>query len=415
MTQPDQISQPEYIEDEINLIDYFMVLLKHKRMIFFIVALAIILSVVVSLLLPKMYTATARVLPPKEPDSGLSTLLTQSGGPLGSLAGSFMQGKTTSDLYVGMLKSRTVADVLIKEFNLKELYKKKYLEDVYKHLAKRINIRVSRKDQIISVSVEDKDPKRAADMANTYLEALDRINRTVNITEGQRKRIFLETRLKEAKNDLSRAEIELKEFQEKYKLVSIEEQAKVAIEGAAKIKGEIIVAQTELEVLKQFGTGRQNEAIMLQSKIVALQNQLAKIESGNPEMNVLKEHGMVEGESNFYIPFNELPALGMQLGRLIREAKIQEKVFELVTSQYEMAQIEEAKDVNTIQVLDRAVPPDKKSSPKRSLIVILSTVVALFLSIFLAFFVEYFQRLKIEDKERYQQFVNSTKLRKSKK
>ncbi len=415
MTQPDQISQPEYIEDEINLIDYFMVLLKHKRMIFFIVALAIILSVVVSLLLPKMYTATARVLPPKEPDSGLSTLLTQSGGPLGSLAGSFMQGKTTSDLYVGMLKSRTVADVLIKEFNLKELYKKKYLEDVYKHLAKRINIRVSRKDQIISVSVEDKDPKRAADMANTYLEALDRINRTVNITEGQRKRIFLETRLKEAKNDLSRAEIELKEFQEKYKLVSIEEQAKVAIEGAAKIKGEIIVAQTELEVLKQFGTGRQNEAIMLQSKIVALQNQLAKIESGNPEMNVLKEHGMVEGESNFYIPFNELPALGMQLGRLIREAKIQEKVFELVTSQYEMAQIEEAKDVNTIQILDRAVPPDKKSSPKRSLIVILSTVVALFLSIFLAFFVEYLQRLKIEDKERYEQLVNSTKLRKPKK
>ncbi len=123
---------------------------------------------------------------------------------------------------------------------------------------------------------------------------------------------------------------------------------------------------------------------------------------------------MVEGESNFYIPFNELPALGMQLGRLIREAKIQEKVFELVTSQYEMAQIEEAKDVNTIQILDHAVPPDKKSSPKRSLIVILSTVVALFLSIFLAFFVEYFQRLKIEDKERYQQFVNSTKLRKSK-
>jgi uncharacterized protein involved in exopolysaccharide biosynthesis len=307
-----------------------------------------------------------------------------------------------------------VADVLIKEFNLKELYKKKYLEDVYKYLARCTNIRVSRKDQIISVSVEDKDPKRAADMANTYLVALDRINRTVNITEGQRKRIFLEKRRKEAKNDLSRAEIELKEFQEKYKLVSIEEQAKVAIEGAAKIKGEIIVAQTELEVLKQFGTGRQNEAVMLKSKIAALQNQLGKIESGNPGTNVLKKHGTVEGESNFYIPFNELPALGMQMGRLIREAKIQEKVFELVTSQYEMAQIEEAKDINTIQVLDRAVPPDKKSSPKRTLIIILSTVVALFLSVFLAFFVEYFQRLKIEDRERYHQLVNSTKLRKSK-
>ena len=405
---------PDYIEDEINLIDYFLVLLKHKWMIFCIVTFAIILSVVVGLLLPKMYTATARVLPPTEPDSGLSALLTQSGGPLGGLAGGFVSGKTTSDLYVGMLKSRTVADILIEEFDLKELYQKKYLEDVYKHLAKRINIRVSRKDQIISVSVEDKDPKRAADMANTYLDALDRINRTVNITEGQRKRIFLEKRLEEAEDDLSRAEIALKEFQEKYGLVSIEEQAKVAIEGAAKIKGEIIVAQTELEVLKQFGTERQNEAVMLKSKITELQNQLKKIESSNPGIPVLKEHKMMEGESNFYIPFNELPALGMQLARLMREAKIREKVFELVTSQYEMAQIEEAKDINTIQVLDRAVPPDKKSSPKRALIVILSAVVAFFLSIFLAFFVEYIQRLKIEDKERYQQLVRSTKLRKFK-
>jgi capsule polysaccharide export protein KpsE/RkpR len=237
----------------------------------------------------------------------------------------------------------------------------------------------------------------------------------VNITEGQRKRIFLEKRLKETKDDLSRAEIALKEFQEKYGLVSIEEQAKVAIEGAAKIKGEIIVAQTELEVLKQFGTERQNEAVMLKSKIAELENQLKKIESSNPGIPLLKEHKMMEGESNFYIPFNELPALGMQLARLMREAKIQEKVFELVTSQYEMAQIEEAKDVNTIQVLDQAVPPDKKSSPKRALIVILSAVVAFFLSIFLAFFVEYIQRLKIEDKERYQQLVKSTKLRKSNK
>ena len=414
MNQINQTIRPDYLEDEINLIDYFLVLLKRKKMIFCIVVAAIIISVVVSLLLPKMYTATARVLPPQESDSGLSALLSQSGGPLGGLTGSFVGGKTTSDLYVGMLKSRNVADALIKQFNLKELYGKKYLEDVYQHLSRRTNIRVSRKDQIISVSVEDQDPKRAADMANTYLDALDRINRTVNITEGQRKRMFLEERLKEAKKDLSGAEKELKEFQEKYKLVAIEEQAKVAIEGAAKIKAEIIVAQTELEVLKQFGTERQNEAVMLKSKITELQNQLTRIESGNPGKDVLKEYGMAEGESNFYIPFNELPALGMQLGRLMREAKIQEKVFELVTSQYEMAKIEEAKDINTIQILDSAVPPDKKSSPKRALIVILSTLIAFFLSVFLAFFVEYIQRLKIDDQERYQQLTHNIKFRKSK-
>lgn len=138
---------------------------------------------------------------------------------------------------MGILKSRTAADTLIKKFDLKDLYDKKYMEDVYKKLDKRTNIRVSRKDQIISISVEDRDPQRAADMANTYLEALDRINRTVNITEGHRKRVFLKKRLKQVKKDLSRAETELKEFQETYKLV--------AIERAARIKGEIIAAQTD--------------------------------------------------------------------------------------------------------------------------------------------------------------------------
>jgi uncharacterized protein involved in exopolysaccharide biosynthesis len=340
-----------------------------------------------------MYTATARILPPQESSSGLSGLLSGAGGGLARLAGGFIGGKTTSDLYVGILKSRTVADALIKEFNLKELYRAKYLADVYKMLAKRTNINVSRKDQIISVSVEDPDPQRAAQMANTYVDMLDQINRTVNITEGHRKRVFLENRLNKVMEDLAKAEVELKEFQEKYKVVAIEEQARVAIEGAARIKGEIIVAQTELEVLKEFGTERQNEAIMLKAKIAELQSQLVRIEKGNPG----------KGDSNFYLPFNELPELGMRLARLMREAKIQEKVFELLSGQYELAKIEEAKDVNTIQVLDPAVPPDKKSRPKRRLIVIITTFMGFFFAVLLAFFREYVERIKLEDKERYEQ------------
>jgi len=411
MNQTGQTEHPEYLEDEGRLTEDFLVLLKRKKMIFFIVFVAIVSSVIVSLLLPKMYTATARILPPQESSSGLSGLLSGAGGGLASLAGGLIGGKTTSDLYVGILKSRTVADALIEKFNLKELYKAEYLADVYKKLAKRANIDVSRKDQIISVSVEDRDPQRAAQMANTYVEELDKINRTVNITEGHRKRVFLENRLNKVKEDLSKAEVDLKEFQEKYKVVAIEEQAKVAIEGAARIKGEIIVAQTELEVLKEFGTERQNEAIMLKSRIAELQSQLARIEKGNPGKGVAK---LGKGDSNFYLPFNELPALGMRLARLMREAKIQENVFELLTSQHELAKIEEAKDVNTIQVLDRAVPPDKKSSPKRTLIVILSTFLAFFFAVGLAFFREYMQRLQTEDGEQYQQLAQGLKFWKTK-
>ena len=194
------------------------------------------------------------------------------------------------------------------------------MDSVYKRLAGQTDIQVSRKDQIISISVEDRDPHRAADMANAYVDALDLINRTVNITEGHRKRVFLENRLKKVQHDLSEAETDLKEFQEKYKLVAIEGQARVSIEGAARIKGEIIAAETELEVLKQCGTERQNEAIMLKSKIAELRNQLAKIERGKLGNEILKPNKISDKNPGFYLPFNELPALGMQLARLMREA-----------------------------------------------------------------------------------------------
>jgi len=405
MNEMSPTEQPAFEEDEINLLDLFLVLLKRKWLILGIVFLAIIASVIISLLLPLKYTATARILPPKEANPGLSGLFSQTGGAFGGLAGSLLGGQSSADLYVGILESRSVADRLIREFNLKEVYEKKYLEDTYKALSANTNIDVSRKTQVISVSVEDRDPKRAAEMANAYLDALDRINRTVNISEGHRKRVFLESRLKKVKKDLVDAESALEIFEKKYGLVSIDDQAKAAIEGAAKIKGDIIAAQTELEVLKKFGTEKQNEAVMLNAKIAGLKEQLAKIERGSSSPDK-------KDSDEFFIPFNQIPDLGMKLARLMREAKIQEEVFKLITTQYELAKIEEAKDMDTIQVLDRAVPPDKKSSPKRALIVILTTVVAFFLAVFLAFFLEYLGRVKTDDPERYRQISQAMKLRK---
>jgi len=405
MNEMSQMEQSPYEEDEINLLDLFLVLLKHKWLIFWVVVLAIAASVTISLLLPVKYTATARILPPKETSPGLSGILSQSGGALGGLASGLLGGISSADLYVGILESRSVADRLVQKFDLKQVYEKKYLEDTYKELANNTNINVSRKTQVISVSVEDRDPKRAADMANTYLDALDHINRTVNVSEGHRKRVFLGKRLKKVKEDLMKAESALEAFQQKYGLVSISEQAKAAIEGAAKIKGDIIAAQTELEVLKKFGTEKQNEAVMLNAKIAGLKEQLDRIERGTASTGK-------NGSDEFFIPFNQIPELGMKLARFMREAKIQEEVFKLITTQYELAKIEEAKDMDTIQVLDHAVPPDKKSSPKRALIVILSTVVAFFLAVFVAFFLEYVGRIKTEDPERYREVSQAMKLRK---
>lgn len=371
---------------DISLSEYRDVLLKHRKLIGYSVGAAFVFSIIISLLLPKMYEATARVLPPQENKSMISALLSDPDNPLSGLTGNIIGNQSTASLYVGIMKSRSIADALIKKFNLRDLYDKKYIEDVYAKLDDRSTFKISKKDQIITVSVLDRDPERAANMANAYVEMLDQTNRKLNITQGKRKRLFLEDRLKEVRTDLSNAEVQLKSFQEKYDLVSIEEQAKVAIEGAAEIKGQMIAAQTELEVLKQFGTEKQIEAIMLKAKIEELRKQLGAIEQGTKQEAVPPATGK---KQNFFIPFDDLPRLGLELMRLTREAKIQEKLFELLIAQYEMARIEEAKDVDTIQVLDRAVPAEKRYSPHRSLIVLSSTIISMLLSISLAFFLSY--------------------------
>ncbi|MEW6668928.1 MAG: Wzz/FepE/Etk N-terminal domain-containing protein [Thermodesulfobacteriota bacterium] len=402
--------RPDCTGDEIHLTDLLLVLLKRKRMILILCGLAFLCSALYSLLLPSIYTATARILPPVRAEAGFAGIY-QAAGAFEDM-GISIGAKSGAEVFVGMLESRTVADTLIDRFNLHEVYDEKLKEALYRRLAGLTKIQISRKTQIITVSVDDKDPRLAAELANGYVDALDEVNRRVSNTEGRRKRLFLEDRLEKVKKDLLAAEMAHKKFQEEHRLIAIDAQAKAAIEGAARIKGEIIAAQTELEVLKQFGTVRQNEAIMLRSKIGELENQLARIESGRQEKTPLREAVMTKETSNFYIPFSELPELGLQLARLSREARTQEKVFELLTSQCELAKIEEAKDVNTIQILDRAVPPDMRSKPKRRVIVVLSAVVAVFLGVFLAFFLEYVDRLKIIDKERYHQIAGHLSFRK---
>lgn len=386
--QPELANQNDKYPSDIpviNLYLYWEIIYKYRKMIGSIAGVIFFLSIVTSLLLPKMYMATTSILPPHDQSPGVTSLLTKSESMLESMAGNLFGKSSPTALYVGILKSRSVADVLIEKFKLKELYKLKYIEDVYKQLQKRSVISTDRKRQIISVSVNDRDPNRAAGMANTYIEALDQINRKINITEGKRKRVFLQERLKEVAADLESAETALKIFQERFNLVSIEEQAKVSIETASQIKGQIIAAQTELNVLKQFGTEKQIEAIMLKTKIEELNKQLMKIEVGKGGQVRPEKPSQNGSENNFYIPFEELPELSMQLMRLTREAKIQEKVFEILTAQFEMAQIEEVKDVDTIQVLDVAVAPQKKISPNRSVIVLISTVVGIFFSVFIAY------------------------------
>jgi uncharacterized protein involved in exopolysaccharide biosynthesis len=381
-----------------SLLSYIEVIIKYRKMICYVVGTTSILSMIVALVWPNMYKATARVLPPRVTSSGISALFSNGDDSLTGLAGNLLRSPTPASQYVGIMRSRTVVEALNQKFDLENIYGCKYIEDVAEKLKQRSTIAISKKDQIIIVSVIDRDPQRAADMANAYIDMLDQINRKLNITQGKRKRLFLESRVKKVHGDLNMAEMELKSFQEKYHLVSIAEQAKVALEGAAEIKGMIIAAETELEVFKQFGTERQIEAVMLKAKIEELHKHLNTIEQGEKsETNSYDDPGMNK-DSNFYIPIDQLPRLGMQLMRLTREAKLLEKLFELLTAQYEMAQIEEAKDVNTIQILDSAIPPERKHSPKIFVIVFSSMIVSALFAVLLSFILEYYSASKLAEK-----------------
>ena len=373
-------------EEEINLLDYWQVLVKRRRLIYWIVGIAIIFSIVISLLLPKIYAATASTLPPQQDSMGSFFGSGLEGLPAGSLG--MMSGllgmKTPADLWVGLLKSNSVTDAIIDRFRLKELYKKKTQEKTRTNLKENIKI-LKQKEGIISITVEDKDPQRAADMANAFIEELDKINKKHGMSSGRRTRIFVEKRLAEARTDLAEAEEAVKSFLEKNKAVKLDVQSKETLEAIGDIKGALMAKEVELQTYLSFATPDHPEVKILRAEVEGLNDKIRELSEGG-------EKGDNSKVNDIFIPAKKMPRLGLQYVRLLRKSKIQETLHTLLTQQYEMARIQEAKDSPTVQVLDIAKVPEEKTKPKRGLIVLLTSFTALFLSIFIAFFMEFLEK-----------------------
>jgi uncharacterized protein involved in exopolysaccharide biosynthesis len=240
------------------------------------------------------------------------------------------------------------------------------------------------KDGIITVSADHKDPRTAAMLANTFIQELDRTSLRLNLTKAGTERNFLEKRLTVVKQDLKNAEDEMKTFQEKYKTIKADVQAAAAIEGVARLKAEIVTKEVQLAALRHSMTDEAPEVKSLLAAISRLRGQMSTMSGGGDGGNVIPGVG-------------NAPGIGVEYVRRLREFKIQEALFEQLTKQYELAKINEARDSSSLQVLDEAVTPSKKSKPKRSLIVILATVTAFFGSIFLVFIQEYFSKMSAED------------------
>jgi uncharacterized protein involved in exopolysaccharide biosynthesis len=322
---------------------------------------SILITLIVSMLLPKAYESTTTLLPQLESKEGgaLSALLTATAaGGMAQNLGIGLPGipTTPTDIFVAILKSRVMADDVITRFNLMDRYDEPTMQQARDELMDRVRVTIS-KEKVIKVVVEDHDPRVAAEMANFYVANLDRLNRTVNISKAGQNRAFIERRLGETQVNLVKAEEALRDFQTKNKAVAVEAQSKVMIEAAATIQGQITAQEVQLQVMSSYLSQENPELARVRSSIEELRKQLSVMESGKGGK------GMLPGD-RLHPAMITVPELALQYGRLFRELKVQETLYTLLTSQYEQAKITEARDTPTVQVLDPAIPADRHSRPR---------------------------------------------------
>lgn len=349
-----------------GVLDVLIVLGAYRRWLVFGPTFAAAVAVIVVLALPKSYTATTRILTPQQGQSTAAALLSQfSGGGLAGLAGGAMGIKNPSDLYIGMLRSDTVADTLIERFDLKKYYDERYSVDARKALHKDSTFAAD-KSGIITIEVELHDAQLAADVANAYVEELHTLTSTLAITEASQRRVFYERQLQATKEKLGDAEMKLREALGKGGLVSVDAQSRSSVETVARLRATISAKEVQIGAMRAYATPENPEMRRAEQEAASLKRELARLESGLPD-------GEREGVA---------PASGRGIGniKLLREVKYQEAMFEILAKQFEIARADESKGAPLVQVVDRAVRPEKKSKPRRGLIVALAALAGLVLA-----------------------------------
>jgi capsule polysaccharide export protein KpsE/RkpR len=380
---PGTPSQPETLEANDNTVAHLRLLWEHRGLLFRAAMYGLLASVLLAFLIPSRYKSTARLMPPDNtPTSGLAMVAaTMSGsaggggglGGLGGIAGDILGLKSTSDVFVGILTSRTAQDKLIQQFDLKKLYWDRRMEDARKDLADHTDIIVDRKSQIIAVTVTDKSPQRAAAMSQAYVEELNHLVAELSTSSARRERIFLEERLQSVNKDLESAEKDFSQFASKNTAIDIKEQGKAMVEAAATLEGQLIAAESEFKGLTQIYSDNNVRVRTVKARINELQHQLEKLGGMGESTTTVS----TEPSESMYPSIRKLPLLGVAYADLYRRTRIQEAVLETLTKEYEMAKVQEAKEIPTVKVLDAAVVPDKKSFPPRLVIIFLGTLIAL--------------------------------------
>lgn len=383
------MEERQQLDDEINLIDYFIVIARRKWLIIGITLLTAVTTAVISLYMPPIYMAETKILPPQGASSSMASQIMSQLGGLGAIVGSTAGIKTPNDFYIEVLKSRNILDHIIDKFKLIELYKAKTHEDARISLAGALKAKDDKKSGIMTIGIENKDPKMAADIANAFVDELKNFNRGFAVTEAAQRRLFFEEQLKDAKESLIKSEESIKGFQERTGVFKMDEQSKAVLEGIANLRAFIAAKEVELKVMKTYATPRNPDTQKVEEEIKGLREQLGNLS--------------VKGSGHNPDPListDIMPSLGTEYIRKMREFKYHETLYEILLKQYEAARLDEARDAATVQVIDKAIPPENRIKPKRRQMVMIAGVTGLFLSIFTVFFMEYIkgERERFKDK-----------------
>jgi len=365
-----------------------------RRFLFRAVAAGLLVSTLAAFLIPKSYTSTTQLMPPDpQSTSGMAmmaAMAAKGGGGLAGVAGDLLGLKSSGALFIGVLRSQTAQDRLIQQFNLRNVYGKRLIVDARTKLDENTSISEDRKSGIITISVTDHSPQRAAALASAYVDQLNSLVSELSTSSAHRERVFLEERLKVAKQDLDDATNQLAQFSSKNNTLDIQQEGKAMLDAAGSIAGEMIAAQSQLEGLRQIYTDNNSRVRSLNARVAELRKQLEKL-GGTQTNGANGTNASVEqpgdpsaakaGGGLPYPTIRSLPLLGAKYADFYRRAKIQETVFELLTGQYELAKVQEAKETPSVKVLDPARIPEKKSFPPRLVIMFLGTFLVCAMSV----------------------------------
>jgi len=352
-----------------DFLEILLVLAREKKLILQVTMGATILAAIMVFIIPKSYTATATILPPQQNQSVLSAMMGQLAGTQ-SLDLRDLGLKNPSDVFVAMLKSRTVEDALVNRFDLRKVYGVKSYQDARKKLEKRSEIDPE-KEGLISIAVTDRDPRRAADIANAWVEELRALNQNLALTEAAQRRAFFEQKLVAERNALSQAELALQQIEQQTGIIQPDAQTRALIGEVAEVRAQIAAKEVQLQSMGSYATPNNPDVKRVETELAKLRAQFASLSR--------TQATAVPSEGNLQVPTGRVAGAGLEYLQAARELKYHESLYDFLSRQLEAARIDEAKNAVVVQVVDKAVEPEKKSSPRRLLIIAVTALLSFLL------------------------------------